>query len=124
MKHLGETLAILLSIAWLLPLLGFVVEVFGGYWSTRRSKTAAYFAVGCIAGELTDDHVDHQVHTHDGGHFHRHGRFYQFFSYMSLCSFSMLGLVLAGSMFRVFVFWELVGICSYLLSGFYVERHS
>ena len=36
----------------------------------------------------------------------------------------MLGLVLAGNIFMVFVFWELVGICSYLLIGFYVERHS
>ena len=36
----------------------------------------------------------------------------------------MLGLVLAGNIFQVFIFWELVGICSYLLIGFYVERKS
>ena len=36
----------------------------------------------------------------------------------------MLGLVLAGNIFQVFVFWELVGICSFLLIGFYVERKS
>lgn len=82
------------------------------------------FATGYMAEELTDDYVDHQVHTHDGGHFHRPGRFYQFFSYMSLFCFAMLGLVLAGNIFQVFIFWELVGICSYLLIGFYVERHS
>lgn len=82
------------------------------------------FATGYMAEELTDDYVDHQVHTHDGGHFHRPGRFYKFFSYMSLFCFAMLGLVLAGNIFQVFIFWELVGICSYLLIGFYVERHS
>ena len=45
----GSTLKWLLAIAWLLPLAGFAVEVFGGYWSDRRSKTAAWLAVGCIA---------------------------------------------------------------------------
>ena len=64
------------------------------------------------------------MHLLSGGHLHRPGRFYQFFSYMSLFCFSMLGLVIAGNIFMVFVFWELVGICSYLLIGFYVERKS
>lgn len=82
------------------------------------------FATGYMKEELVDDYVDHQVHSHDGGHFHRPGRFYRFFSYLSLFCFAMLGLVLAGNIFQVFVFWELVGICSYLLIGFYVERHS
>src|SRR5690349_24987716 len=36
----------------------------------------------------------------------------------------MLGLVIAGNIFMVFVFWELVGICSYFLIGFYIERKS
>ncbi len=82
------------------------------------------FAMGYMSDELTDDHVDHEVHTAGGGHFHRPGRYYRFFSYMSLFCFSMLGLVLAGNIFQVFIFWELVGICSYLLIGFYVERRS
>lgn len=80
------------------------------------------FALGYMSDELTDDYVDHQSHTSDGKHLHRPGRFYRFFSYMSLFCFSMLGLVLAGNIFQVFVFWELVGICSYFLIGFYVER--
>jgi len=82
------------------------------------------FAMGYMSDELTEDYVDHQVHGPDGGHFHRPGRFYRFFAFMSLFCFSMLGLVLAGNIFQVFVFWELVGICSYLLIGFYVERKS
>ena len=60
----------------------------------------------------------------DGHHLHRPGRFYRFFQYLSLFCFSMLGLVIAGNIFMVFVFWELVGICSYFLIGFYIERHS
>jgi NADH-quinone oxidoreductase subunit L len=82
------------------------------------------FAIGYMSDELTDDYEDHFVHTRGGGHFHRPGRFYRFFAFLSLFCFSMLGLVIAGNIFMVFVFWELVGVCSYLLIGFYVERHS
>ena len=79
------------------------------------------FAIGYMSDELTEDHEDHQVHT-SHGHLHRPGRYYRFFAYLSLFSFSMLGLVLAGNIFMVFIFWELVGICSYFLIGFYTER--
>ncbi len=82
------------------------------------------FAIGYMSDELTEDYEDHFVHLPGGKHFHRPGRFYRFFAFLSLFSFSMLGLVLAGNIFQVFVFWELVGVCSYLLIGFYVERHS
>ncbi|REJ87591.1 MAG: NADH-quinone oxidoreductase subunit L [Planctomycetota bacterium] len=251
----AESLKWLLTVAWLLPLLGFAVEIFGGYWGDRHNKVASYLAVGCIgtgfvcslialftwggathwghpeeavaaaehdhahdeghahddahahndghehdeehahaeehgpehddehahhvndpysaafsgsyymlgqfgdltvsldyyidgltivmfcmvtliatcihvfaigymSDELTDDYEDHFVHLPGGKHFHRPGRFYRFFAYLSLFSFSMLGLVIAGNIFMVFVFWELVGVCSYLLIGFYVERKS
>lgn len=80
------------------------------------------FAMGYMGDELTDDYVDHFAHTADGKHVHRPGRFYRFFAFLSLFCFSMLGLVLAGNIFQVFVFWELVGICSFLLIGFYTER--
>jgi len=255
----GETLRNLLMIAWLLPLVGFAVEIFGGFWGSRKSRTAAWLAVGCIAAgflcsasalviwgrsnewvalehyasegdhgkagadenhgrhgsegqhgseehhgsvadaspysltamaveqsagaadgvgrrtvysgtlyylarfggldisidyyidsltlvmftmvtfiatcihlfamgymseELTEEYVDHHAHLSNGHHLHRPGRFYRFFAFMSLFCFSMLGLVLAGNIFQVFVFWELVGICSFLLIGFYTERKS
>lgn len=48
-ETLESQLATLLGIAWLLPLAGFAVETFAGYWSHRLSKAAAYVAVGCIA---------------------------------------------------------------------------
>ena len=47
--------------------------------------------------------------------------FLRFFQYLSLFCFSMLGLVIAGNLAMVFAFWELVGICSYLLIGFYTS---
>ena len=82
------------------------------------------FAVGYMSDELTDEYVDHNAHTRDGHHVHRPGRFHRFFSFLSLFCFSMLGIVLAGNIFQVFVFWELVGISSFLLIGFYTERKS
>ncbi len=82
------------------------------------------FAMGYMSDELTEDHVDHEVHTSDGKHFHRPGRYSRFFAYLSLFSFSMLGIVISGSILQVFIFWELVGVSSYLLIGFYIERKS
>ena len=82
------------------------------------------FAIGYMHDELTEEYEDHEVHLHNGGHFSRPGRFHRFFAYLSLFSFSMLGLVLAGNIFQVFIFWELVGLSSYLLIGFYIERKS
>jgi NADH-quinone oxidoreductase subunit L len=46
----------------------------------------------------------------------------RYFFYQSLFAFSMLGLVFAPNFLQLFVFWELVGLCSYLLIGFYYHR--
>jgi NADH-quinone oxidoreductase subunit L len=48
----------------------------------------------------------------------------RYFAYMSLFTASMLGLVLASSILQIFVFWELVGLCSYLLIGFWFYKDS
>ncbi len=81
------------------------------------------YAVGYMHDEL-HDYVDHEVHLPNHEHLHRRGRFHRFFQYLSLFSFSMLGIVISGNLAMTFVFWELVGICSYFLIGFYIERHS
>lgn len=81
------------------------------------------YAFGYMHDEL-HDYTDHEVHLANGEHLRRRGRFHRFFQYLSLFSFSMLGICIAGNLAMVFVFWELVGICSYFLIGFYIERHS
>ena len=48
----------------------------------------------------------------------------RYYAYMSLFTASMVGLVLASSVIQIFVFWELVGLCSYLLIGFWYGRTS
>ena len=81
------------------------------------------YASGYMHDELHDV-TDHEVHLADGGHLHRPGRFHRFFQALSLFCFSMLGIVIAGNLAMVFIFWELVGICSWFLIGFYYERKS
>ncbi|MEX0818930.1 MAG: proton-conducting transporter membrane subunit, partial [Pirellulaceae bacterium] len=81
------------------------------------------YAMGYMHDELHDV-TDHQVTLSSGEPLHRPGRYHRFFQYLSLFCFSMLGLVIAGNIAMVFVFWELVGVCSYFLIGFYVERPS
>ena len=50
--------------------------------------------------------------------------FTKFFAFLSLFSFSMLGLVLATNLFQIYIFWELVGVSSFLLIGFYYKKQS
>ncbi len=49
-------------------------------------------------------------------------RFSRYFAFLSLFTFSMLGLVLSNNFFSIFIFWELVGLTSYLLIGFWFEK--
>jgi len=64
------------------------------------------------------------IHIYSIGYMHAEDGYYRFFSYMNLFLFSMLILVLAGNFLLMFVGWEGVGLCSYLLIGYYFERRS
>ncbi|HVH69730.1 MAG TPA: NADH-quinone oxidoreductase subunit L, partial [Candidatus Dormibacteraeota bacterium] len=64
------------------------------------------------------------IHFYAIGYMGHEGGYYRFFGYMNLFMFSMLTLVLANNMVLMFVGWEGVGLCSYLLIGFYFLRPS
>ena len=64
------------------------------------------------------------VHVYSVGYMHADGGYYRFFAYLPLFVFSMLMLVLADNLLVLFVFWEAVGLCSYLLIGYYFRRRS
>lgn len=64
------------------------------------------------------------VHIYSVGYMNGDGGFYRFFAYLPLFVFSMLMLVLADNLLLLFVFWEAVGLCSYLLIGYYFRRRS
>ena len=64
------------------------------------------------------------IHVYSIGYMGHEGGYYRFFGYMNLFMFSMLVLVLANNYLMMFVGWEGVGLCSYLLIGFYFHRQS
>ena len=68
------------------------------------------FSVGYMAGH--SDEIDGR------------SKYHRFFTFLCLFCFSMLGLVVSNSILFLFVFWELVGLCSYFLIGFYFHRKS
>ncbi|MCZ0211624.1 hypothetical protein OZK63_40400, partial [Streptomyces sp. UMAF16] len=57
------------------------------------------------------------VHVFSMGYMKGEKRYGYYFAYLGLFTFAMLGLVLSGNLFELFMFWELVGISSYLLIG-------
>lgn len=68
--------------------------------------------------------VSLMVHIYSLGYMHGEKGFSRFYAFLSLFSFSMLGLVVATNIFQMYIFWELVGVSSYLLISFYYEKPS
>src|SRR6201998_3892463 len=64
------------------------------------------------------------IHIYSPGYMAHEGGYYRFFGYLNLFMFSMLTLILANNYAMLFVGWEGVGLCSYLLIGFYFQRKS
>ena len=64
------------------------------------------------------------IHIYSFGYMHEDSGFSRFFACLSLFTFSMLGVVLANNFIQLFIFWELVGVSSYLLIGFWFEKPS
>ena len=89
------------------------------------------FHVGLIADQLSIimavvvSVVSLMVQIYSLGYMHGdEAGYYRYYTYMSLFTFSMLGLVLSDNLLFTFVFWEMVGLCSYLLIGFWFHRKS
>ncbi len=66
--------------------------------------------------------VGSAIHIYSAGYMHGDPGFSRYFASLSLFTFSMLGIVLANNFLEMFVFWELVGVSSYLLIGFWFQR--
>src|SRR3974390_3133931 len=64
------------------------------------------------------------IHIYSVGYMHGDSGFSRFFAELSLFTFSMLGIVLANNFIQLFISWELVGVSSYLLIGFWFEKPS
>ena len=68
--------------------------------------------------------VSLMVHVYSFGYMHGEKGFQRYYAFLSLFTMSMLGLVLATNIFQMYLFWELVGVSSYLLIGFYYPLHA
>ena len=64
------------------------------------------------------------VHFYSLGYMKGEERYATYYSFLGLFTFSMLGLVLSSNIFQMYIFWELVGVSSYLLIGFYFDKPS
>ncbi len=68
--------------------------------------------------------VSLMVHIYSFGYMHGEKGFQRYYAFLSLFTMSMLGLVVATNIFQMYLFWELVGVSSYLLIGFYYPKHT
>ena len=91
---------------------------------------AAKISVGLLVDNITAvmlmvvTVVSGLVHLYSIGYMHGDPRYSRFFGFLAIFSFSMLGLVLVDNFLLLYVFWELVGLSSYLLIGFWYEKPS
>ncbi len=68
--------------------------------------------------------VSLMVHFYSLGYMKGDERYATYYSFLALFTFSMLGLVLSSNIFQIYIFWELVGVSSYLLIGYYFDKPS
>ncbi len=85
------------------------------YWAYQVDQLSITFCL-IVTG------VGFLIHLYSIGYMHKDRSFYRFFAYMNLFIFMMLNLVLANSFLLTFLGWEGVGLCSYLLIGFWYDR--
>jgi NADH-quinone oxidoreductase subunit L len=68
--------------------------------------------------------VSLMVHVYSLGYMKGEERFPTYYAFLALFTFSMLGLVMSSNIFQIYIFWELVGVSSFLLIGYYYDRPS
>ena len=106
-------------------------------WHTAQESVTTWLAAGDLRVEfglrldalsmlmmLLVTGVASAIHIYSWGYMHEDPGFSRFFACLSLFTFSMLGIILANNFVELFIFWELVGVSSYLLVGFWFERAS
>jgi len=93
-------------------------QVFGHFTIYVGTQLDALCAMMLVVVTL----VSTLVHLYSLGYMHDEPGIARFFMYLGLFTFSMLGLVVSPNLFQMYIFWELVGLCSYLLIGFYYAK--
>ena len=124
--------SVALSFAWVLKTLaglGSIEAAYSEHYFTWIQSGALNIEAGFTLDRLTAvmllivTGVGLLIHTYAIGYMDHEGGYYRFFAYLNLFMFFMLILVLASNFLLLFVGWEGVGLCSYLLIGFYFTEH-
>src|SRR5579883_357276 len=123
--------SVLLSFAWVLKTIMGLGDVSSRYvehyftWIQSGALQVNFdFAVDrlTVVMLLVVTGVGALIHIYSVGYMGHEGGYYRFFAYLNLFMFFMLTLVLAANYLVLFVGWEGVGLCSYLLIGFYFDK--
>ncbi|BDD04173.1 NADH-quinone oxidoreductase subunit L [Aureibacter tunicatorum] len=99
-------------------------------WFDLSSITSSQFTLGVLLDEASVlmmgvvTLVSFLVHLFSVNYMKNEKHYCRYFAFLGLFTFSMLGIVLSDNLLSLFVFWELVGLSSYLLIGFWFERES
>jgi NADH-quinone oxidoreductase subunit L len=104
-------------------------------WGPARESSVTWMAIGDLQADfglrfdslsllmiVVVTGVASAIHIYSWAYMSEDRAFPRFFACLSLFTFSMLGIVLANNFLELFIFWELVGVSSYLLIGFWFER--
>ncbi|MCL4473952.1 MAG: NADH-quinone oxidoreductase subunit L [Actinobacteria bacterium] len=122
------------AVSWLLSVY-LIIQVERGeelHWTVYSWIAAGSFKVeiGFLVDQLTAvmllvvSTVGFMVHVYSIGYMKGDGGYYRFFAYLNLFMFSMFMLILGNNFLMLYVFWEAVGLCSYLLISFWYTKKS
>lgn len=131
-RRRGDWVGIIAVAASLVISIGVLRETAGGVkahfsfpWATFGDQTFRFgYQVDALTGVMlvVVTLVSLMVHVFSLGYMEGDVRYGRYYTVLSLFTFSMLGLVLADNFLQLFVFWELVGLCSFLLIGHWYEE--
>ena len=130
-----SVLAVFASFLVSLPIFFRAIGIYNPGW--MENPTVVWFSlvgmevkVGVLANNLMAImltavlFVTFLIHVYSMGYMRDDPRYSRFFAYLSLFTFSICGIILSDSLFTLYIFWELVGVCSYFLIGFWFEKKS
>ena len=106
------------------PSLSYIAISFGSQSGNLQADYALYYDRLTLVMTVTVTVVAFLIHLYSRGYMEHEGGYYRFFTYLNLFLFMMLTLVTAANYPLMFVGWEGVGLCSYLLIGFYFRKKS
>ena len=109
---------------------GDVYQTFTEQWRWMTFTETLYIDMGVLIDQISVmmlvvvSTISFMVHLYSRGYMKGDPGYTKFFAFLSLFTFSMMGLVLAVNLFQIYIFWELVGVSSFLLIGYYYTKPS